>query len=330
MMRLALVCLLAGLVVAERYPVECADDAGRCDRHCCSIEWDLQGDVGDYKCVKDGKTCGLCGQDSLDACTFTVVGAGLPYATLLDENDKPVEIITREDPVGGAASGSLPATKPSAGITLTLGTFNGMKGWLDIPNSAFYRFREFLQGITATIPSFYTASGYTVQYSCQSKGLANSDEADFKGCDIFFFIYRCPPCEAESGNIAAQLLASEDPVWYADYCGPVFKLDKTKDVAEHQFAAYQAEIPDKKVVNVKATGPVTFIFWAMVGKNVICASKDSLAECQAFPESCQWLADTEVCRPRGCYQGKFSGPNLPRCQTCVYDEEELIPEVIGA
>ncbi|KAJ9466917.1 hypothetical protein DIPPA_24485 [Diplonema papillatum] len=327
MMRLALVCLLAGLVVAERYPVECADDAGRCDRHCCSIEWDLQGDVGDYKCVKDGKTCGLCGQDSLDACTFTVVGAGLPYATLLDENDKPVEIMTREDPVGGAASGSLPATKPSVGITLTLGTFNGMKGWLDIPNSAFYNFREFLQGITATIPSFYTASGYTVQYSCQSKGLDNADDANFKGCDIFFFIYRCPPCEAENGNIGTQLLASEDPVWYADYCGPTFKLNTELGI-DHQFVAYQAEIADGKVASVKTDGPAAFIFWAMVGKNVICASKDSESECKSFPESCQWLVDSEVCRPRGCPPRKFTGPSQASCQTCVYDESEFIPTVV--
>ncbi|KAJ9466921.1 hypothetical protein DIPPA_24451 [Diplonema papillatum] len=329
MMRFVLVCLFAAAALGVRYPVECADNVGLCSMHCCGFGWDLRGDVGDYSCSNDGVTCGLCGQSGLPACSFTVKKLGLPYATLLDENDKPVEIVTRDDSVGGAASSKIPPTKPSAGITLTLGTFNGMKGWLDIPNSAFYRFREFLQGITATIPSFYTASGYTVQYSCQSKGLAAADEADFKGCDIFFFIYRCPPCEAESGNIATQLLASEDPVWYADYCGPVFKLDKTLGV-EHQFAAYQAEIPDKKVVNVKADGPVTFIFWAMVGKNVICASKMTKAECSSAPASCQWLVDEEVCRPRGCEFNPIIGPIFPRCETCVYDEEELLPEVKGA
>ncbi|KAJ9438022.1 hypothetical protein DIPPA_07379 [Diplonema papillatum] len=312
----------------ESYNLQCTPASATCGGKCCAVMWTLGGTDGSFTCSKagTGEKCGLCGQDGIKKCDFTVENSGVPVAKLLDPKNDPVEHTVPV--VGGAGFGVAP-TRPSSGVMLTLGTYNGMNGWFDIPLSTFNGFADFLLGLTATVPSFYTDSGYTVQYSCRRSGVVGAP-ADFAGCDIFFFVYKCPPCESLDGGVPAQLMGSADPEWYAGSCGPTFNLNHKLDTVDHQLAVWQAEVEDGTTVNIKLAGPVEFMFWAMVGKSVVCSAKLTEAACNTASANCVWLADDGVCRPRGCPKPPpFSGPSLSRCSVCVRpDEEEFLPEVL--
>ncbi|KAJ9438326.1 hypothetical protein DIPPA_23891 [Diplonema papillatum] len=314
----------------ESYNLQCTPASATCGGKCCAVMWTLGGTDGSFTCSKagTGEKCGLCGQDGIKKCDFTVENSGVLVPKLLDATGKEVP---EGSPAVGGAGGTVPPTAPSSGVTLTAGTYNGMSGWLDIPKATFNGFTEFLLGLTATVPSFYTDSGYTVQYACKKAGLGTNAPTDFTGCDIFFFVYKCPPCDSVDAGVPALLMSSTDPEWYAGSCGPTFTLDSTvPTAAAHQFAVWQAEIDDGTTVNIPLAGPVELMFWAMVGKSIICSAKLTEAECNLAPINCVWLTDEGVCRPRGCPTGSpFNGPSVSRCSVCVRpDEEEFLPEVV--
>ncbi|KAJ9469183.1 hypothetical protein DIPPA_11656 [Diplonema papillatum] len=203
-----------------------------------------------------------------------------------------------------------------------MGTFDGMRGWSDIPKSVFSDFHETLRGLTATVPSFYTGAEFSIEYDCFLGGNA-------KGCDIFFFVYRCPPCTARNGNIGKELLEMDAPAWYADSCGPTFLLNsEAAGLATHQFAMYAAELPNGEAIKIKLNHPVEFMFWAMAGKRALCDQASSEADCELHAD-CQWLASQDACRPRSCAKKVyFQGPVVPKCGVCVDDEAEFVPEII--
>ncbi|KAJ9454139.1 hypothetical protein DIPPA_34067 [Diplonema papillatum] len=322
--RAMLLAACFAVAAGTTYNLQCTPASATCGGKCCAVSWKLEGTDGSFSCSQAGHTtCGLCGQSSLPACDFTVKNSGVPVATLADSNG---DLVAAKESVGGAAGGPLLPTSPSSGVTLTLGTYNGMKGWLDIPASSFSGFTEFLLGLTATVPSFYTETGFTVQYSCERTAISGAP-VGFKGCDIFFFVYKCPPCQRLDGGVHAQLMAMDEPQWYAGQCGPTFKLNTDLGV-DHEFAVWQAEMKDGTEVALKMTSPIEFIFWAMVGKSVVCAARLTEDICNAASDNCVWL-DEGVCRPRGCPKpSPYQGAAQPRCEICVDDEEEFIPEVV--
>ncbi|KAJ9465227.1 hypothetical protein DIPPA_03371 [Diplonema papillatum] len=321
--RALLFAACVALVAGRSYNLQCTPASASCSGKCCGAQWTLGGTDGSFTCTKGSKTCGLCGQDGVSPCDFTVKNSGVPVATLVDKNGKAV---AAKESVGGAAGGDLTPTTPSSGVTLTLGTYNGMDGWLDIPMASFSGFTEFLLGLTATVPSFYTETGFTVQYSCEKTAIQGAPD-DFTGCDIFFFVYKCPPCARLDGGINAQLMAMDEPKWYAGQCGPTFKLNRDLGV-DHEFAVWQAEMKDGAEVSLQMDSPIEFIFWAMVGKSVVCSARVSEDECNDASDNCVWLEEG-VCRPRGCPKpSPFQGAPVPRCQVCVDDEDEFIPQVV--
>ncbi|KAJ9443555.1 hypothetical protein DIPPA_29928 [Diplonema papillatum] len=308
----------------DSYNLQCTPASATCGGKCCGASWALGGTDGSFTCSKTGtgEKCGLCGQDGIKKCAFTVENSGVPVATLVDSKGNTVG--TNVHSVGGASSRP-PSTTPSSGVTMSLGTYNGMDGWFDIPASSFNGLTEFLLGLTATVPSFYTETGFTVQYSCKKSSISGAP-ADFMGCDIFFFVYKCPPCARLDGGINTQLMAMDEPRWYAGQCGPTFKLNRDLGV-DHEFAVWQAEMKDGSDVSLTMESPIEFIFWAMVGKNVVCSAR-SEDECNDASDNCVWLEEG-VCRPRGCPKpSPFQGAPLPRCQVCVDDEDEFIPHVV--
>ncbi|KAJ9448429.1 hypothetical protein DIPPA_03564 [Diplonema papillatum] len=306
------------------FNLQCTPTSAACGGKCCGVSWTLGGTDGSFTCTKKGaaETCGLCGQDGLEECAFTMENSGAPVAELVDTHGNAVEVSAY---VSGGSTGRLRSTRPSSGVTMTLGTYSGMNGWFDIPASSFYGFAEFLLGLTATVPSFYTDTGFTVRYSCKKPRYGAP--ADFKGCNIFFFVYKCPPCQRLDAGISAKLMAMDEPRWFAGQCGPTFKLNRDLG-ADHGFAVWQADIEDGSVVSMTMDSPIEFIFWAMVGKSVVCSARLTEANCDAAPDNCEWLEEG-VCRPRGCPKpSPFHGAPTPKCQVCVDDEEEFIPRVI--
>ncbi|KAJ9465210.1 hypothetical protein DIPPA_03342 [Diplonema papillatum] len=291
---------------------------------CCAVNWVLTSDA---RCVHaNGTACGACGQQQgLAACGFTPENSGAPYATMLDAAGNEVQggsVVTTQGTA--RATTKPPPTTPNNGWDFALATYDGMDGWHDIPASEFSSFRGFLIGLTATIPSFYTDTGFTILYTCRGMNAASG----FVGCDIFFFMYRCPPCASRHGNIADSLMVMDEPTWYVGNCGPVFKLNKDLG-AEHQFVVFQAETAAETRVRVPVDEPVEYIFWAMAGKSVICSSIADEAACVAAVGSCEWLAGSDICKPKGCDKPtSFQGPLQPKCTVCVDDEADFIPEVI--
>ncbi|KAJ9465217.1 hypothetical protein DIPPA_03359 [Diplonema papillatum] len=219
------------------------------------------------------------------------------------------------------------ATTPSSGVTLTLGTFVGMEGWLDIPRSRFVRFPDSLLGLTATVPSYYTAEQFSIVYSCNSRGLLTGLPNGFKGCDIFLFQYHCPPCVVADGDLRMTLLGLSYPVWYPLSCGPVFKLVDDDSLVEHPFTTFIAEIADGERTQIRLSAAVEFMFWALSGKSVMCRDLPTETDCAAFPTNCEWSDD--VCKPQACPRTTpSSGPIFPRCQVCTDDEAQFVPTVV--
>ncbi|KAJ9465218.1 hypothetical protein DIPPA_03385 [Diplonema papillatum] len=319
----------ADVYVDRRYRAECGET--RCGTRCCGAGWALDAPAAACVSAASGASCALCSGSSSGGGVSTPPSpcdfAAAPHPELLDEHDN-AAMAAGVPRMGG---GAVAPTVPNAGVTLGLYTHNGMDGWFDVPQARFSRFADYLTGLSATIPSYHTRGGFTVRYACRKAAFVGAP-ADMAGCDIFFFVYRCPPCRSVDNAVGVTLLSAASPAWYANSCGPVFQLDRDAGSAEHSFAAYSAELADGEAASVELDGPVELMFWAMAGKSVVCAERATEAACgAAAAPGCEWLAEDGVCRQRVCeLPAVHVGPAHPRCGVCVDDESNLTPVVVGA
>jgi hypothetical protein len=227
--------------------------------------------------------------------------------------------------MGSVGAASIGTTSLTLGSTTCVSTFNGMKGWMDIPNSVFRNFNEFFKLIPVVIPSFATGK-YNIQWRCHAESYGSP--VGFSGCDIFLFIYHCPPCTFNDGDIGQKLLTSSEADFKLGTCAPKFNLDHTNaNAMDHPFGAYMAEIEDGAEVTITTGDRTDFLFWGQVGKDVICSHKLTDVDCAAVPLSCVW--DGDSCEPRQCPpRTSMYWGGSPRCTYCISDELGLLPDVI--
>ncbi|KAJ9465209.1 hypothetical protein DIPPA_03379 [Diplonema papillatum] len=286
---------------------------------------------GGFTCTSGDGTqkCTLCDMAAADRCEETVPNAAMLWPKLHDANGDEVEILSNDFALGGVPVLPVPATIPSRSARRFAGLWDGMRGWSETHYSTLNDFHSTLLGLAATIPSFYTSKDSRITYDCKPSSLGSLEQPNFAGCNIYFFLYRCPPCESQETDIGSLLLSSDDAEWTAVSCGPTFRVFEVKPMqqtSDHQFATYVAEIPKDTQVSVVLDGLTVASFYAMVGKTVMCSDKLTETDCAGVPNNCVWTNDS--CIPNVCDAPPSVQPQGPwqsRCEKCLVQDSIFYP-----
>eukprot|EP01064_Diplonema_japonicum_P011121 TRINITY_DN183_c0_g1_i10.p1 TRINITY_DN183_c0_g1~~TRINITY_DN183_c0_g1_i10.p1 ORF type:complete len:367 (+),score=124.00 TRINITY_DN183_c0_g1_i10:67-1167(+) len=254
---------------------------------------------------------------------------------------------TKKTAARGSGTSLVPDTSVtnsfSARFLTNLPNNQGLReGWPDIPNSAFLHFPKSLVGRLGQIPNVYIDNTFEIRFACTSGG------ADDK-CDLFAFIYRCPPCTfSNGGDFTSKLLADG---WEPYSCDVKFQLDQTVPTHEHSTLVYHRQM-DKhglreanKWYTIKADSLLELSWYATSEATAHCESYDGDEfKCETeLPDECQWDASQATCNrvlcPMKFQQGGHPpGPNgKPRppqgpwgekCKVCIDDERDMyMPEL---
>eukprot|EP01064_Diplonema_japonicum_P005996 TRINITY_DN1396_c0_g1_i1.p1 TRINITY_DN1396_c0_g1~~TRINITY_DN1396_c0_g1_i1.p1 ORF type:complete len:369 (+),score=72.22 TRINITY_DN1396_c0_g1_i1:63-1109(+) len=278
-----------------------------------------------------------CGPEPTDPATpmCEVRNVGIE---MTDENDKPItKPIDEESTINaeGVMGASIGTTTTTSSF-LAAGLFSGMEGWPDIPKARFLNFPNSLHGRLGQVPNVYVGKGWRMTFHCAIGGEGGM-------CDLFVFIYRCPPCTfSDGGNLPLALLADN---WEPYSCDVKFQLDNTVPTHEHSMMVYHKQIPQAQRRSrvfevVSPTDLLELTFFGISEATSHCVDYTTETDCTTvLPGECQWDSVNEVCgrticpkqtpppRPLKPGHGFFKpqGPWVDKCKVCVDDERQYMP-----
>eukprot|EP01064_Diplonema_japonicum_P011125 TRINITY_DN183_c0_g1_i5.p1 TRINITY_DN183_c0_g1~~TRINITY_DN183_c0_g1_i5.p1 ORF type:complete len:385 (+),score=136.29 TRINITY_DN183_c0_g1_i5:73-1155(+) len=261
-----------------------------------------------------------------------------------DVNPAAIDPTVPVPPKTGNGAGLVPDTTVTTSFVAraltNLPNSQGLReGWPDIPNSAFLNYPQSLVNRLGQIPNVYIDNTFEIRFACTSGG------ADDK-CDLFAFIYRCPPCTfSNGGDFTSKLLADG---WEPYSCDVKFQLDQTVPTHEHSTLVYHRQM-DKhdmretdKWYTIKADSLLELSWFATSRATAHCSDHDGdEAMCMTdLPDECQWDAQTQSCNRVLCpakSQGpdrvhlpgpngnpsKPKGPWVQKCKVCVDEERDM-------
>eukprot|EP01064_Diplonema_japonicum_P011124 TRINITY_DN183_c0_g1_i4.p1 TRINITY_DN183_c0_g1~~TRINITY_DN183_c0_g1_i4.p1 ORF type:complete len:365 (+),score=110.82 TRINITY_DN183_c0_g1_i4:67-1161(+) len=247
---------------------------------------------------------------------------------------------TKKTAARGSGTSLVPDTSVtnsfSARFLTNLPNNQGLReGWPDIPNSAFLHFPKSLVGRLGQIPNVYIDNTFEIRFACTSGG------ADDK-CDLFAFIYRCPPCTfSNGGDFTSKLLADG---WEPYSCDVQFQLDQTVPTHKHDTIVYHKQIPKHGVretgYTIAPQGILELAWFATSEATAHCSDYDKDQCATELPDECKWDAEIQECTRILCPPksqgpdrvhrpgpgGHFTepkGPWVQKCKVCVDEERDM-------
>ncbi|KAJ9458308.1 Tyrosinase [Diplonema papillatum] len=141
---------------------------------------------------------------------------------------------------------------------------NGMIAWHDIVTSQLVRIPDFLLNTDhrAYVTGEEIPTNTTITVSCPV------DIEDGNVCNIFIYVYYCPPCALHGGLIGAALSSG----WIAGSCAPNFKL--TPDGEVHNMAIFRRQLKRGESASVTTTMPARFVGFGVTPAGIDCSSLD--------------------------------------------------------
>eukprot|EP01064_Diplonema_japonicum_P031795 TRINITY_DN57_c1_g1_i3.p1 TRINITY_DN57_c1_g1~~TRINITY_DN57_c1_g1_i3.p1 ORF type:complete len:364 (+),score=103.21 TRINITY_DN57_c1_g1_i3:49-1092(+) len=215
---------------------------------------------------------------------------------------------------------------------------NGMRwGWPDIPKSAFLNFPTSLVGRLGQVPNVFLGQGFKLGFDCPAGYSGEGNK-----CDLFAFIYRCPPCTFSNGdNFVVDLLADG---WEPYSCDVKFQLDQTVPTHEHGVIVYHKQIDEHGVRDTGYTiapkGLLELSWFATSPATAHCSGYDEAMCATELPDECQWDSVAQTCNRVLCparsqgpdrvhRPGPGGNPHTPKgpwvqqCKVCVDDERDM-------
>eukprot|EP01064_Diplonema_japonicum_P011123 TRINITY_DN183_c0_g1_i3.p1 TRINITY_DN183_c0_g1~~TRINITY_DN183_c0_g1_i3.p1 ORF type:complete len:352 (+),score=129.88 TRINITY_DN183_c0_g1_i3:93-1148(+) len=294
-----------------------------------------------------GKTCGKLFGDTLVQCYIPACFKGT--APPAGVKECAVSMLARaQQNQNGNGVGSAAAVPPTTvkdsfsvrGLTNLPNNQGKREGWPDIPNSAFLHFPKSLVGRIGQVPNVYLDGTFKMLMDCAQGGMGNK-------CDLFAFIYRCPPCTFSNGkNFVGDLLADG---WEPYSCDVQFQLDQTVPTHKHDTIVYHKQIPKHGVretgYTIAPQGILELAWFATSEATAHCKDYNE-AQCNTIlPDECKWDMEAQTCNRVLCpvrSQGpdrvhlpgpggphKPKGPWVQKCKVCVDEERDMyMPKLI--
>ncbi|KAJ9473444.1 protein kinase [Diplonema papillatum] len=183
----------------------------------------------------------------------------------------------------------------------------GMQAWSDISTSSLVDIPEWMlnEDHAAWIPSGPIAEDTVIEITCPS-------DAEGDVCDIYVYVYYCPPC-ALHGGLPGQLLSSG---WVAGSCAPHFMLAPGGE--RHGMAIFRKQIAKSATVSFTTKSEARFVGIGASPVGVDCSAATGQMDCVASA-SCAWSAAEAACKDNWCPKRFHSGVP-PTCTECAaYD-----------
>ncbi|KAJ9436318.1 hypothetical protein DIPPA_28177 [Diplonema papillatum] len=180
----------------------------------------------------------------------------------------------------------------------------GMQAWGDIPTSSLVDIPDWMmnEDHAAWIPSGPIAEDTEITIKCPA-------DAEGDVCDIYVYVYYCPPC-ALHGGLPGQLLSSG---WEARSCAPHFTL--VDGGVKHDMAIFRKQIAKSSSVAFKTVSEARFVGVGVSPFGEECALAGTELSCRGS-RHCTWSEG--ACRDDWC--PKTGGGAPPTCVECAaYD-----------
>eukprot|EP01059_Diplonema_ambulator_P009774 TRINITY_DN19743_c0_g1_i1.p2 TRINITY_DN19743_c0_g1~~TRINITY_DN19743_c0_g1_i1.p2 ORF type:complete len:273 (+),score=53.69 TRINITY_DN19743_c0_g1_i1:46-819(+) len=197
----------------------------------------------------------------------------------------------------GPAKGSGQEFHPSASASMSTGWYEeDLPAWGDLPDSRFVEVPRWLVGVTATVPGHWLKAETIVEFHCPKK--ITVKWIDLEVCDAFVFLYRCPLCKVETGNVEQLLLAEG---WTVSSCGPKFKTGfMGGNGYSHKMITLRKQFPPGSTLSFTTPNTdVEFIAFGTSSFGTDCSTRFSVQACDDISTStngaCMWDYTSKMC-----------------------------------
>ncbi|KAJ9473466.1 hypothetical protein DIPPA_28196 [Diplonema papillatum] len=185
-----------------------------------------------------------------------------------------------------------------------VGVAEGMNAWGDLPEARLVDVPAYLLADhKAVVLAQELPAGTTVTVTCPPSPPDGGDT-----CDVYAFVYHCPPC-AEHAGLPAVLLAQG---WIAGSCAPGFLLEGGGP--RNEMAAFRKQIGAGEAVSFKAARSGRFVALAVSPYGTACGGVRHKWLCNT-DSACRW--DGGSCVDDWCPR-RFQPGGKPRtCGACA-------------
>eukprot|EP01064_Diplonema_japonicum_P021169 TRINITY_DN30717_c0_g1_i1.p1 TRINITY_DN30717_c0_g1~~TRINITY_DN30717_c0_g1_i1.p1 ORF type:complete len:929 (+),score=144.18 TRINITY_DN30717_c0_g1_i1:43-2829(+) len=193
-------------------------------------------------------------------------------------------------------------------VTMT----ENMNAWGDLPDSRFYSIPSNLKepDMKGWVLQGPLNADTTITFTCPA-GLSGGYV-----CEIYVFLYHCPPCD-QIGGLPAALLAEG---WIGSACAPSFRL-----VAKgHKMSIFRKQLSPGESTSITTTSAARFLGMAGSARSVLCSSAVDPQECGRLP-LCLWDNGNVECKDNWCPRRFQAHPPPEICRECADHELEYTP-----